>query len=291
MVTKRNYIYKRSKNKRSKNKRSKNKRSKNKKTGTKKNNKRSKNKKRLTGSGKYDNPTSSKSHKTPYTRAAEPCQYGQKCTNMSIAHRERFSHECQYGEACERKNPQHILTHHSPIVLNEHGIRLYTNDKAIKAELDYSNMLFKTKGWRDWRFANGNFNLSKLKVLHYNSLNPQDLVMIKETFYFNLLSYIVCHICELIKEYDPGFLISLCIMLDEEAVTGIFRVNKDELLWTCIDKTYGLLSDDLGLLKQDELDNYKIDKDIALPELPRFISNTHIKMAIENMELNKDSVC
>jgi hypothetical protein len=228
--------------------------------------------------------------KTPYSFSQQECKYGQKCNDITPSHRKRFSHKCQYGETCERKNAIHKLTHHSPVVLNDQGIRIYTDDKAIKAELDYSNTLFREKGFSGWRTQNGNFDMRQLRVIYYNSLDAQDLAKIKQTFYFNLLAYIVCNLCDLVKEYEPGFLASLCMMFDEEAVTGIFRVNKDEELWTCIDRSYGLLEDDLGLLEDDlgllkakelnpeDVELYKREADRA----PRFISNTHIKIALED---------
>jgi hypothetical protein len=187
----------------------------------------------------------------------EVCKYGKKCYQTNVRHTQKYSHPCREGRNCTNINPSHSERFTHPI---NNDIKLYENDAEIKKALDDSYTLF-TQDVNNWRDMNGNFDMSSLRVMYYNTLNPRELMLIKTTFYFHLLTYIVCNLCELLDEYtSPTFLTRLMLMFDEEAVTGIFPINESDIL-LC-------------------LDNVGITEPV--------ISNTHIR---DTIIINREKIC
>ena len=188
----------------------------------------------------------------------EACKYGKKCYQTNVRHTQQFSHPCREGRYCTNINPSHSDRFTHPI---NNDIKLYDNDMEIKKALDDSYMLF-TQDVNHWRDVNGNFDMSSLRVMYYNTLNPRELMIIKTTYYFHLLTYIVCNLCELLHKYNksPTFLTRLMLMFDEEAVTGIFPINESDIL-LC-------------------LNNVGITEPV--------ISNTHIR---DTILINREKIC
>lgn len=206
--------------------------------------------KRTVGSGKYPIPKTPRAN--PYSKSNE-CRYGVKCNNFTEAHRYNFEHNCKYGDECYREDPSHKFMFHNPILLNDDGIRLYTNDNDIRAELEQSYKLFdKSSGdpnYTEWYVNKGNFNPAYHNVMRMvyekDSVDAKSSVSvkysvhdIKKTFYFKLLEYIACHLCELLRKYDSNFISRLLTLLETENVTGIFDKHTygDSELNKCLDK-------------------------------------------------------
>ena len=238
------------------------------------------------------------------------CRYGAKCTNPDPEHKRNFEHpECPYGANCTRLNWAHIeIFHNQTPLLNGDRIRLFRNNDEIIKELQESYKLF-TANEVEWanntqfsfkdatgRDINGQtiakFNM--LSTFPYNKFIPSELAKIKTLFYYHLLEYIACNVCDLInrEHYNPEFFIKLFHLLENaNDITGIFPVFKETEpdLWLCLDNLYGVIDKDIDELNSpympDEIKqkHYTVktmyaDKDI----LPRFISNTHIQSAIIN---------
>lgn len=195
--------------------------------------------KRTVGNGKHSDETPRQRY-TPYSKI---CRYGVKCNNFTEAHRYNFEHNCNYGDECYREDPSHKFMFHNPILLNDDGIRLYTNDNDIHAELEQSYKLFdKSSGdpnYTEWYINKGNFNPAYHNVMRMVMVSGGYSVHdIKKTFYFKLLEYIACHLCELLREYDFNFLNRLLTLLENENVTGVFDKHTygDSELNKCLDK-------------------------------------------------------
>ena len=131
----------------------------------------------------------------------------------------------------------------NPIILNDKGIRLYTNDDDIQAELEQSYMLFEQytgdPNYTKWYNNKGNFNPAYHNVMRmvYDNDKVDD---IKKTFYFKLLAYIACHLCELLRQYKSDFITRLLTLLETENVTGVFDkdIYADPELNKCLDRLH-----------------------------------------------------
>jgi hypothetical protein len=118
--------------------------------------------------------------KTPYSRPKVPCKYGANCT---------------------RKNPQHFQEFSHP-----RRFTIYTNDDEIRTFIKDAYESYINGAI----FSNFKYGIQFLKEGIYDNVH--------NTFFFHLLTYIVCNICQLIKEYDTEFLIMMLTRFNEESV-------------------------------------------------------------------------
>lgn len=184
------------------------------------------------GGGKFDTPRT-RPDSVPYSRPTPnqnpPCPYGAACYQKNPAHIAKFTHPCPYGATCFRqKNPAHTaeFSHSCPpgAVCGPirapipHEIRLYTNDEEIEQFLADGYEIFKTSP-NNSLFT---LNYKGLGMQDYNPANKEEFEDIKKMFYFNVLKYIACHLCDLVKEYPSLYLHNLLQLFEEGAIGGIF---------------------------------------------------------------------
>lgn len=181
------------------------------------------------GSGPFDAPTPRKHSNTPYDRPNKtPCKYGSECTRKNPAHFKEFSHPspCKYGIGCNKVNSDEHFTSftHPPYTRYENEAQIkqfiqecyesYSNNPSnMFAHLERSDISFLKKGLDEPR-------------------------TIKTTFFFRLLAYIVCHICEIIAMPNGKYFITTMLTrFNEEAIDGNFIISNDEPeLQLCIQK-------------------------------------------------------
>lgn len=233
--------------------------------------------KRTIGSGKYDKSDDQTPDKTPYSRQ-EQCKYGFTC-----------KHYINPGDPSEeRARKEHLkrFKHPSPEIY-----------------LQYLYDAFKKYG--SIRHS--------ITPLIYNLQYNSELTQIKNTFYYELLTYIAINRCELARKYGKEFFKTLLLTeFEERNVSGLFPVFKDDAhkpqylnaepeLWKSLDESGGEMR---GLNRIEIVMSFNnnaewngpeprglgirnIYSDIRLPTpdeletLPRIISNTGLLAAIE----------
>ena len=117
----------------------------------------------------------------------------------------------------------------------------YNHTKSLEANryeeiYEYLNRI-KTNGIP---LESGHFEYDKLSVQPFivNELsNPK---LLRETFYFNLLKYVVCNYVDVIRKFTAEFIRKLFTRLEEHSITGMFRLYEEED--ACIIRVYKVLN-------------------------------------------------
>ena len=174
--------------------------------------------KKYKGSGKSDK-TPTKQSTTPYDRPRKtPCKYGSDCTRENPSHFAEFSHPspCKYGIHCTDMSDEHFkIFLHPPYTRyeNQDQIKQFIQDCYDSYSRDSSNMFAHFQHSSISFLQKGIYNLSKLR----------------KTFFFNLLAYITCNICDIIAMPNGRVFISTMLQrFNEEAIDGNFIVRDDE---------------------------------------------------------------
>ena len=177
------------------------------------------------GSGKFDK-TPTKHTGTPYSKPM--CKYGSECTRKNPAHIAEFSHPshpspCRDGIHCSNMSDAHFKRFtHPPYSRyeNDDQIKHFIQDCYDSYSRDPSNM-----------FAH--FQHSSISFLQKGIYDSSTL---RQTFFFNLLAYITCNICDIIAMPNGRVFISTMLQrFNEEAIDGNFIIKDDELeLKMCI---------------------------------------------------------
>ena len=114
---------------------------------------------------------------------------------------------CRYGESCIRTNPKHFVDFTHPATRDKDiktfikdSYDSYTKGKDVFAHLEHGSIQFLKEG------IDTNVQLS---------------------FFFHLLTYIVCNICPLVGAYGQAFLSTMLQRFNEESVD--ITVNKKDV--------------------------------------------------------------
>jgi hypothetical protein len=176
------------------------------------------NSKTYKGSGKFDK-TPTKYSTTPYDRLRKtPCKYGSHCTRENPAHFAEFSHPspCRDGKHCTDMSDDHFKRFtHPPYTRyeNEDQIKKFIQDCYDSYSKDSSNMF-------------SHFQHSSISFLQKGI---HDSSTLRQTFFFNLLAYITCNICDIIAMPNGrNFISTMLQRFNEEAIDGNFIVRSDE---------------------------------------------------------------
>jgi hypothetical protein len=167
------------------------------------------------GSGKFDK-TPTKHTGTPYSKPM--CKYGSECTRKNPAHFAEFSHPspCRDGIHCTNMSDEHFTRFtHPPYTRyeNDDQIKHFIQDCYDSYSRDPSNM-----------FAH--FQHSSISFLQKGIYDSRTL---RQTFFFNLLAYITCNICDIIAMPNGRvFITTMLQRFNEEAIDGNFIIKDDE---------------------------------------------------------------
>jgi hypothetical protein len=170
------------------------------------------------GSGKFDKtPTIHSS--TPYDRPRKtPCKYGSECTRKNSVHLAEFSHPspCRNGIHCTDMSDEHFKRFTHPPYTR------YENEAQIKKFIQDSYDSYSSNPSK--MFAH--FENSSIGFLQKGIYDSSTL---RQTFFFNLLAYITCNICDIIAMPDGrNFISTMLQIFNEEAIDGNFIIRDDE---------------------------------------------------------------
>ena len=117
----------------------------------------------------------------------------------------------------------------------------YNHTKSLEANryeeiYEYLNRI-KTNGIP---LESGHFEYDKLSVQPFIVNELSDPKLLRETFYFNLLKYVVCNYVDVIKKFTAEFIRKLFTRLEEHSITGMFRLYEEED--ACIIRVYKVLN-------------------------------------------------
>jgi hypothetical protein len=190
-----------------------------------KNKKTSKKRKTCKGGGPFDTDIRRKQRTTPYERPK--CKYGSECTRKNPAHFAEFSHPppCRDGIHCNNISDQHFKKFAHP------SYTRYENQDQVKQFIQECYESYS----RDPTDMFANFEYSSISFLKKGIDESNTL---RKTFFFNLLAYIVCNICDIIAMPNgKDFISTMLQRFNEESIDGNFTVRDDELeLQYCIQK-------------------------------------------------------
>jgi len=172
--------------------------------------------KKYKGSGPYDRP-----NKTP-------CKYGAACTRKNPVHFAEFSHPspCRDGIWCDKiHSDEHFKRFtHPPYTRyeNEDQVKQFIYECYDSYSRNPSDMFA--------HFTNSNISFLKKGI--------DDSKSLRKTFFFNLLVYIVCNICDIIvMPNGRDFISTMLQRFNEEAIDINFIVRDDgPQLQRCIQK-------------------------------------------------------
>lgn len=163
--------------------------------------------KKYKGSGPYDRP-----NKTP-------CKYGAACTRKNPVHFAEFSHPspCRDGIWCDKiHSDEHFKRFtHPPYTRyeNEDQVKQFIHECYDSYSHNPSDMFS--------HFTNSNISFLKKGI--------DDSKSLRKTFFFNLLVYIICNICDIIvMPNGRDFISTMLQRFNEEAIDINFIVRDDE---------------------------------------------------------------
>ena len=193
--------------------------------------------------------------KTPYDRPSTPCKFGEDCTGTSVKHLKEYTHPpktpreltpfCPYGLTCTDQ--------HKPFHLNTRFHAKYYDAIYKNVYIDEEQVITFIKDCYD-EFIYNKMILNRKKIFTHlvnkdigflrRGINTE-LKMLQQTFFFHLIAYIICNLCNLIdeKQYEYGkeFIITLLTTFNEEAIDVNVPINAVEPELQACATTLGIL--------------------------------------------------